>query len=234
MFTFNIDQAHVLLVDDDAELLGMMVELLRNEGMVVHLAGSWREAHVLLEREVPDVLVLDVMLPDANGMEVCRQLRGQGSQMPILMLTARGEPMDRVLGLELGADDYLAKPFEPRELVARIRALCRRTRDTLPASGLLRFGDLEVDLAGFRVTFAKSSIALSTIEFKLLAILARQPGTPMLRADLSAAVQLGRYVPLDRSVDVQVARLRKKLSAASSGHDWITTMRGVGYMFTKT
>jgi DNA-binding response OmpR family regulator len=232
MLNFHFAQAHVLLVDDDAELLGMMVELLRNEGMEVSRAGSWRAARDMLERAVHDVLVLDVMLPDANGLEVCRHLRGQGSQMPILMLTARGEPMDRVLGLELGADDYLAKPFEPRELVARIRALCRRISQASPASGQLRFGELEIDLAGFRVTYAKSLISLSSSEFKLLVALARQAGKPMSRDDLSAAVQPGGYMPLDRAVDVQVARLRKKLNAACPGHDWIATMRGVGYAFS--
>jgi DNA-binding response OmpR family regulator len=231
MFTFFAANARVLLVDDDAELLGMMVELLRNEGMEVSRAGCWRDARDMLERAVPDVLVLDVMLPDANGLEVCRQLRAQGSQMPILMLTARGEPMDRVLGLELGADDYLAKPFEPRELVARIRALCRRINQASPASELLRFGELEIDLAGFRVTYAKSLISLSSSEFKLLVVLARKPGTSMSREDLSAAVQPGGYVPLDRAVDVQVARLRKKLNAACAGHDWIITVRNVGYVF---
>jgi DNA-binding response OmpR family regulator len=231
MLNFHFGQARVLLVDDDAELLGMMGELLRNEGMAVRQAGSWQAGQHLLALDVPNVLVLDVMLPDANGLEVCRHLREQGHPLPILMLTARGEPMDRVLGLELGADDYLAKPFEPRELVARIRALCRRLRGIAPACTLLRFGELTIDLVAFRVTYAQASVSLSSAEFKLLAALARQAGTPLSREDLTAAVQLAGVMPLDRAVDVQVARLRKKLSAASAGQDWITTVRGVGYVF---
>jgi DNA-binding response OmpR family regulator len=207
MFTSQFGLAHVLLVDDDVELLSMMAELLRNQGMEVRCASSWRVAQGMLERAASDVLVLDVMLPDANGLDVCRHLRGQGCVKPILMLTARGEPMDRVLGLELGADDYLAKPFEPRELVARIRALYRRGRDTAPAHTLLRFGELEVDLVGFRVVYAHALVSLSSSEFKLLATLARQPGKPMSREDLSAAVQPGSYMPLDRAVKLALGMI---------------------------
>lgn len=226
----NLAQISVLLVDDDAELLTMVAELLCNEGMQVLTAGTERAALMALAVATPDVLVLDVMLPDVNGLDLCRRLRGQGFEAPILMLTARGEPMDRVLGLELGADDYLGKPFDPRELVARIRALCRRKRDAQAASAI-RFGELEIDLVRFRALHAGALVSLTSSEFKLLAALARQPGKPMSREALSAAVQPGSYMPLDRAVDVQVARLRKKLSAASSGHDWITTLRGVGYVF---
>ena len=232
MVTAQFSQLRVLVVDDDAELVNMLAELLRNQGMDVRFASAWRTGRGMLERAAPDVLVLDLMLPDANGLDVCRYLRGQGCTMPILMLTARGEPMDRVLGLELGADDYLSKPFEPRELVARIRALHRRGRDAAPTLTPLKFGALEVDLVSFRATYAQDAVPLSSSEFKLLAVLARQPGKPMSREDLSAAVQPGTYMPLDRAVDVQVARLRKKLSEACDGHDWITTVRGVGYVFT--
>jgi DNA-binding response OmpR family regulator len=148
-----------------------------------------------------------------------------------LMLTARGDPIDRVLGLEIGADDYLGKPFEPRELVARVRALARRHR-TAERRTVLRFGELAIDLLGRRVTCAGVVLALTSTEFKLLAALAAQPGRPVTREALSAAVQPGSYMPLDRAVDVQVARLRKKLSASPGGADWIDTVRGEGYVFT--
>lgn len=232
MFTRNSDRAGVLLVDDDDELVAMVAELLRNEGMHVHTAGSGRAALELLESLVPDALVLDVMLPDANGLDLCRRLRSQGCEIPILMLTAKIEPIDRVLGLELGADDYLGKPFEPRELVARIRALFRRGRSFQATNTALRFGDLEIDLMGFRVLYAGALVSLTSSEFKLLVALARQPGKPMSREALSAAVQPTGYVPLDRAVDVKVARLRKKLSAGCAGHEWMATVRGVGYVFT--
>lgn len=231
MFTPQLGQASVLLVDDDAELVAMVAELLRGEAMQVRTAGSGRAALEALAGTAPDVLVLDVMLPDANGLELCRRLRSQNSDVPILMLTARGEPMDRVLGLELGADDYMGKPFDPRELVARIRALYRRGRGVSVAHSLLCFGELEIDLAALRVFFGDVPVPLSSAEFRLLVALARNAGKPVSREALSAAVQPGGYMPLDRAVDVQVARLRKKLSSASAGREWIATVRGAGYAF---
>jgi len=228
----NQNQLSVLLVDDDSELVSMMAELLRNEGMQVRTAGTEKTAMQLLQAAIPNALILDVMLPDANGLDLCRRLRAQAFAAPILMLTARGEPMDRVLGLELGADDYLSKPFDPRELVARIRALCRRGWEAQASTTLLRFGLLELDLVRFRAVHDGKPVLLTSSEFKLLHALARRCGTPMSREALSLAVQPRNYVPLDRAVDVQVARLRKKLSAASAGHDWITTVRGVGYVFS--
>jgi DNA-binding response OmpR family regulator len=149
----------------------------------------------------------------------------------VLMLTARGDPMDRVLGLEIGADDYLGKPFEPRELVARVRALARRSRQAERRTQL-RFGELNIDLLGRRASWGSQPLSLTSIEFKLLAALAAQPGRTVARETLSAAVQPGSYVPLDRAVDVQVARLRRKLRAVPGGIDWIETVRGEGYVFT--
>jgi DNA-binding response OmpR family regulator len=221
----------VLLVDDDTELASMVGELLQREGMAFGCEATGTAGLASLQRAEPDVLLLDVMLPDANGMDLCRRLRGQGVDVPILMLTARGDPMDRVLGLEIGADDYLAKPFEPRELVARVRALARRRRLSERRT-VLRFGELSIDLLSRRAVCAGTTIALTTTEFKLLAALAGQPGQPLGREALSAAVQPGGYMPLDRAVDVQVARLRKKLRAAPGGIDWIDTVRGEGYVFT--
>jgi DNA-binding response OmpR family regulator len=225
------DRVNVLLVDDDAELATMLAELLRREGMDMVHAASGSAGLAALRRATPELLLLDVMLPDANGLDLCRRLRAEGADLPILMLTARGDPIDRVLGLEIGADDYLGKPFEPRELVARLRALARRRRSAERRT-LLRFGELTLDLLGRRASCAGEPLALTSAEFKLLAALAAQPGQVITRDALSAAVQPGNYLPLDRAVDVQVARLRKKLRAVPGGGDWIDTVRGEGYVFT--
>jgi DNA-binding response OmpR family regulator len=224
----------VLLIDDDAELSEMAKELLVQHGFVVHSAATWQAAQLAMKHMKPDLLLLDVMLPDGNGFDICRRWRSDGNSTAILMLTALGAPMDRVLGLELGADDYIAKPFEPLELVARIRALLRRTLG-MPAStapAILEFGKLSIDLVAMRVCCGQSTVALSSLEFKMLAALASQAGKPMSREALCLAVQPGQYQPLLRAVDVQAARLRKKMLLAFGEHDWIKTVRGVGYVFT--
>ncbi|WP_347249523.1 response regulator transcription factor [Zoogloea sp.] len=225
------DPLTVLMVDDDAELSAMVAELLQAHGMRVHCAGTAAQGLTDLTRLEPDVLLLDLMLPDANGIDLCRRLRESGHELPVLMLTARGDPFDRVLGLELGADDYLGKPFEPRELVARVRALVRRQQAVMRRTQL-RFEGLTLDLLARRVTCQGEALALTSTEFKLLLALASQPGVCVSRQSLSAAVQPGNYMPMDRAVDVQVARLRKKLAAAPGGRDWIETVRGEGYVFT--
>ncbi|GAA6141691.1 response regulator transcription factor [Hydrogenophaga sp. 5NK40-0174] len=221
----------VLMIDDDVELSGMVAEWLEREGMTVVLAHTGKDGWSSAIRESPDVLLLDLMLPDMNGLDLCRRLRAEGQSWPVLMLTAKGDPIDRVLGLELGADDYLGKPFEPRELVARVRALARRMQ-TAHSHAVWRFGELVLDLVARRVTCGGQAVSLTSSEFKLLAALANRPGVCVDRQALSAAVQPGNYAPLERSVDVQVARLRKKLAAAPGGWDWITTVRGEGYVFT--
>jgi two-component system phosphate regulon response regulator OmpR len=224
----------VLLIDDDAELAAMVAELLQRDGLRTRHGLNCAAGLALLAQQLPEVLVLDLMLPDGSGLDLCRRLRAEGLELPILMLTARGDPFDRVLGLELGADDYLGKPFEPRELVARVRALARRG-SAAEKRTLRRFGPLTLDLLARRAQLGATLLELSSTEFKLLAALAEQPGRPVSREALSAAVQPGRYLPLDRAVDVQVARLRKKLRAAQAGPqgtEWIETARGEGYLFT--
>jgi DNA-binding response OmpR family regulator len=230
MQTPSHESLNILLVDDDTELADMVVALLQREGMHTTHAANGSTAWAALKNGTPDVLLLDVMLPDVNGLDLCRRLRAEAIDAPIMMLTAKGDPIDRVLGLEIGADDYLGKPFEPRELVARVRALARRYRSA-QRSTLLCFGDLIIDLLGRRVTYAGNVLSLTSTEFKLLTTLAAQPGLTVTRADLSAAVQPGIYMPLDRAVDVQVARLRKKLCATPDGDEWIKTVRGEGYVF---
>jgi two-component system phosphate regulon response regulator OmpR len=227
-------QPLILLVEDDAELAGMVAEWFTREG--------WRSHHVLTggdgERALatlqPDAVLLDVMLPDANGFDLCRRWRAAHDALGIVMLTARGDPMDRVLGLEIGADDYLPKPFEPRELVARVRALLRRAGPGRGDPARLRFDGLEIDLVKREVRCGDGGeqvLALTSVEFKLLVALARSAGQILSRDALSAAVQAGNYRPLDRSVDVQVARLRRRLADASPGSEWIDTVRGEGYVF---
>lgn len=221
----------VLMIDDDAELSGLVGELLLAEGFAFQCSGTATAGWAALTQLQPDVLLLDVMLPDASGLDVCRRLREADNDVPVLMLTARGAPFDRVLGLELGADDYLGKPFDARELVARVRALVRR-RQSANRHTHMRFEGLSLNLLSRRATCHNVPLLLTSNEFKLLVALASQPGVSISREALSAAVQPGSYMPLDRAVDVQVARLRKKLKAAPGGQEWIETVRGEGYVFT--
>jgi DNA-binding response OmpR family regulator len=221
----------VLVVDDDAELSAMVVELFLREGWAVHTVLTGGDGERALSRQRPDAVLLDVMLPDANGYDLCRRWRAAHPGLGLLMFTARGDPMDRVLGLEIGADDYVAKPFEPRELVARVRALLRRQTPGRADSAMLRFEGLSIDLLRREVLADTRVVSLTSIEYKLLAALAAAPGRALGREALSEAVQAGSYKPQDRTVDVQVARLRRKLREASPGTDWIDTVRGEGYVF---
>jgi len=221
----------VLIVDDDAELSAMVAELFQREGWAVHTVLTGGDGERALVQQRPDAVLLDVMLPDANGYDLCRRWRAAQPGLGLLMFTARGDPMDRVLGLEIGADDYLAKPFEPRELVARVRALLRRQTPGRADNAMLRFEGLSIDLLRREVLVETRAVGLTSVEYKLLVVLAGAPGRPLGREALSDAVQSGSYKPQDRTVDVQVARLRRKLREASPGTDWIDTVRGEGYVF---
>jgi DNA-binding response OmpR family regulator len=221
----------VLIVDDDAELSAMVATLFEREGWATHGVLTGADGERALDGMRPDAVLLDVMLPDANGYDLCRRWRAADPGLGLLMFTARGDPLDRVLGLEIGADDYLAKPFEPRELVARVRALLRRQAPGRADAALLRFDGLAIDLLKREVAADTRVVALTGVEYKLLVALARAPGQPLSREALSDAVQAGSYKPQDRTVDVQVARLRRKLRDASPGKEWIDTVRGEGYVF---
>ena len=222
----------VLIVDDDLELSSMLVRLLEAEGWAVQAVFTGAQAEQALEKSLPAVVLLDVMLPDASGMELCRRWRGMYPGLGLLMLTARGDPFDRVLGLELGADDYLAKPFEKRELVARLRALIRRQVTAVPAPVTQwKFGSLTIELLRREVIVDGRVADLTSIEYKLLVELARVPGQAVSRQQLSNAVQATAYRPLDRTVDVQVGRLRRRLAQMAPGSEWIETVRGEGYAF---
>jgi DNA-binding response OmpR family regulator len=221
----------ILVVDDDAELSSMLVELFGREGWATHTVLTAGDGERAVHERQPDLVLLDAMLPDGNGFDLARRWRAQHPALALVMLTARGHPMDRVLGLEIGADDYLPKPFEPRELVARVRALLRRTSPGRAERALLRFAGLSIDLVQREVTASGNGVALTSVEFKLLVALARQPAVALSREALSDAVQAGGYQPQERTVDVQIARLRRKLREASPGAEWIDTVRGEGYVF---
>jgi DNA-binding response OmpR family regulator len=227
-------QPVLLLVDDDDELADMLRRYFAREGYVLHHAARAGDALAKWRETGAQLLLLDLMLPDGSGLDVCRAIRQIDQLVPILVLTARGDPVDRVVGLELGADDYVAKPFDARELLARVRALLRRAANARAespdsnAEARLSIGDLVIDFTQARVFVGDKPITLTSIEFRLLTALAHAAGRALDRDALSAAAQPGNYRPLERAVDVQVARLRKKLRDAA-GSDCIVTVRGEGY-----
>jgi two-component system response regulator CpxR len=221
---------HILLVDDDAELCALLTEFLTREGFTVDCA---LEGHLGLEKAAlagVDLVVLDVMLPGIDGFEILRRLRQQ-SKVPVMMLTARGEDVDRIVGLDLGADDYLAKPFNPRELVARIRAILRRYEPRPQAvSGRLEVHGVTLD-PGTRQVFSQGKpVELTTFEFDILELLMRSAGRVLSRDDLMENFYNRKATPFDRSIDMHISHLRKKLD---DGETLIKTIRGVGYQFTQ-
>ena len=227
----GMNQPVILIIDDDATLSVMLCQLLTREHWSVHAVLTGAEGDDAFSRYRPDVILLDLMLPDANGLDLCRRWRTTHPQVGILMLTARGNPLDKVLGLEVGADDYLSKPFDSRELVARIRVMIRRQMPERTAPALMRFDKLTIDPLRREVHIGDQRVALTSIEFKLLQELARSPGQPRTREQLTALVQVGKYRPLDRTVDAQIYRLRRKLLRHGPGGDLIDTVRGEGYVF---
>lgn len=225
----------ILVIDDDAELCSLVTEYLKGEGFQVE---SVHDGSRGLERALKGehlLVVLDVMLPGLNGFEVLRRLRGT-SRIPVLLLTARGEDVDRIVGLELGADDYLPKPFNPRELVARIRAILRRTRVPAKAGAtpeLLHVGDVELDPSTRSVRQGGKPVELTSVEFNLLEVLLREAGRVVTRESLTESVLSRKFSPFDRSIDMHVSKVRKKLGDSESGSDHIKTVRGVGYIFAR-
>jgi DNA-binding response OmpR family regulator len=221
----------ILLVEDDASLATMVAEYLGGFGFQVTRAGDAATALATLHRSPADAVVLDVMLPDQDGFEVCRKLR-QHSDVPIVMLTARGAEADRIVGLELGADDYLAKPFSPRELVARLRAV-RRRRETPRASPLLRFGRLELDRDARVVRIDGDERALTGHQFDLLVALADSAGRVLSRDALLERVRGDSQDAFDRSVDVHVSRIRAAIEDDPRHPRRLLTVRGAGYLFAR-
>jgi DNA-binding response OmpR family regulator len=218
-----------LLVEDDARLAALTAEYLKGHGVGVVVAPDGLSALAEARRTRFDAVLLDVMLPGRGGLEVCRELRAR-SDVPILMLTARGEEADRVLGLELGADDYLTKPFSPRELLARIQALVRRARGQAgPPSQPLAVGDLELDPGALRASLAGRELPLTAYEFHLLRVLAERAGHVLSRERLLELVRGSAEEAFDRSIDVHISRLRAKLGDDPKHPRWLKTVRGAGY-----
>jgi two-component system, OmpR family, response regulator len=225
-----------LLVDDDAEIRALVAAYLHRFGFSVLAVGDAATMRVALVREPFDVLLLDLMLPDANGLDLCRWLRSAHPALPVLMLTAQGDPISRVLGLELGADDYIAKPFEPRELVARINAVLRRStapRAAPAVGGTLRFAGWALDETQRQLRAPDGVLVpLSNAEFRLLKAFTDHPGQVLGRERLLELTRAPGAEPTDRSVDLAVSRLRQKLGGAAGGSELIRTLRGSGYQFT--
>ena len=219
----------VVYIEDDAKLARLTGEYLVANGVEVTVFAHPQAAIDVIVREQPDVVVLDLMLPDMDGLDVCRQLCARTS-IPIIIVSARGEEVDRVIGLEIGADDYLSKPFSPRELLARVRAQARRSRgQTRAAQEEIVVGGLRLDLAARTVTLDGKDVALTTYEFDLLRVLAERPGRVLSREQLVELVRGGTDDGLDRSIDVRISRVRQKLGEDPKHARLLKTVRGAGY-----
>ena len=228
----NAGQARILLVDDDARLSDMVREYLIDAGYSVTVAFDGQTGLDLHGNGQFGAVILDLMLPDIDGLEVCRQIRAHDAT-PILMLTAKGEPLDRVIGLEMGADDYLPKPFEPRELLARLRAILRR--GAMSAQGnTLRFGRLEIDVDAMEARLEGERCDLTPYQFQLLSVLAQGAGRVLTRDHLMNALQGTDLEAFDRSIDVHVSRIRAEIEDDPKQPRRVVTVRGVGYVFARS
>ncbi len=225
----------LLLIDDDTRLSDMVCGYLRQHGLVVDSAGSLAAGRAALQAGSFDAVLLDLMLPDGDGLDFTRELRSHARtrRLPLLMLTARGEPMDRILGLEMGADDYLPKPFEPRELLARVRALLRRAAPDASDAELLVFGRLVVDFGARQARLAGVVCDLTSHQFELLAVLARNPGRVLSRDQIMDALKGHPIEAYDRSIDVHISRIRAAIEADPKEPQRVLTVRGAGYVFAK-
>jgi two-component system, OmpR family, phosphate regulon response regulator OmpR len=225
----------LLLIDDDARLRTMVGDYLRGHGFEVDSAGTLADGRQRLSLGSYDALLLDLMLPDGDGLDFTRELRGEPRtrRLPLLMLTARGEPMDRIVGLELGADDYLPKPFEPRELLARVKALLRRSAPDADDADVLRFGRLEIDLGAREARLDGQRCDLTGHQFDLLVVLAQSPGRVLSRDQIMDALKGHPMEAFDRSIDVHVSRIRALIEEDPKNPKRVLTVRGVGYVFAR-
>jgi len=229
----------LLMIEDDTRLAHMVGEYLGQSGFGFHHATDGMSGLEQLQQHAPDLVILDLMLPDIDGLDVCRRIRslpGGLAKVPVLMLTAKGDPMDRIIGLEIGADDYLPKPFEPRELLARIRAVLRRRGDhAAPAASdtVLRFGTLEIDRDARTVMVGGALADLTSYQFDLLIAMAERAGRVLTRDQIMEAVRGRELEAFDRSIDVHMGRIRAAIEVDAKAPKRILTVRGVGYVFAK-
>ena len=231
----------LLMIEDDARLAQMVAHYLGQSGYAVTHAAHGEAGLEQLPMVQPELVILDLMMPGIDGLEVCRRIRalpGDLARVPVLMLTAKGDPMDRIVGLELGADDYLPKPFEPRELLARIRAVLRRRAEpgrtaTTRSTPVLRFGSLEIDRDARMVQVASQVCELTSYQFDLLVAMAERAGRVLTRDQIMEAVRGRELEAFDRSIDVHIGRIRNAIEADSKDPKRILTVRGVGYVFAK-
>jgi two-component system, OmpR family, phosphate regulon response regulator OmpR len=230
-------KTRILVVDDDARLRELLNRYLSEQGFAVRTVADGNDMNRWLARERYDLLILDLMLPGEDGLSICRRLRGLGEKLPIIMLTAKGDDVDRIVGLEIGADDYLPKPFNPRELVARIQAVLRRVPAVQPPGApsaeqqVVTFGDFKLNLATRSLMRGNSNVPLTTGEFALLKVLVQHPRSPLSRDKLMELARGREFGALDRSIDVQVSRLRKLIEADPAKPAFIQTVWGFGYVF---
>ena len=230
-------QQHLLMIEDDTRLATMVGEYLRQSGYGFTHAADAASGMDALQSTPPDLVILDLMLPDMDGLEVCRRIKASNPSVAVLMLTAKGDPMDRIVGLEIGADDYLPKPFEPRELLARIRAVLRRGSEAVASNGsahkAMRFGSLEIDRDSRIVTVGGKLCELTSYQFDLLVALAERAGRVLTRDQIMEAVRGRELEAFDRSIDVHMGRIRNAIELDAKEPKRILTVRGVGYVFAK-
>jgi len=230
------ETSKILVVDDDMRLRALLERYLIEQGYQVRSAANAEQMDRLLERENFHLLVLDLMLPGEDGLSICRRLRQADSAIPIVMLTAKGDEVDRIIGLELGADDYLPKPFNPRELLARIKAVMRRQAPAVPGAPTqqeeeISFGEFSLNLATREMHHGEEAIALTSGEFAVLKVLVSHPREPLSRDKLMNLARGRDYSALERSIDVQVSRLRRLIEADATNPRYIQTVWGLGYVF---
>ena len=230
-------QQHLLMIEDDTRLASMVGEYLRQSGYGFTHAADAATGLDALQTTPPELVILDLMLPDMDGLEVCRRIKAASPAIAVLMLTAKGDPMDRIVGLEMGADDYLPKPFEPRELLARIRAVLRRGSEVVAgmssAYKVMRFGSLEIDRDARFVSVSGKPCELTSYQFDLLVALAERAGRVLTRDQIMEAVRGRELEAFDRSIDVHMGRIRNAIEVDAKEPKRILTVRGVGYVFAK-
>jgi two-component system phosphate regulon response regulator OmpR len=230
-------KTRILVVDDDVRLRDLLNRYLSEQGYNVRAATDGADMNRWLARERYDLMVLDLMMPGEDGLSICRRLRGVGNKIPIIMLTAKGDDVDRIVGLEVGADDYLPKPFNPRELVARIQAVLRRAPEAQPPGApssevqIVSFGEFSLNLAARSLTRAGQPVALTTGEFALLKVLVQHARSPLSRDQLTELARGREFGAFDRAIDVQISRLRKLLETDPAKPVLIQTVWGFGYVF---